>query len=125
MGSRGGTKDKKHITPHIDSIDFCLQCGDFLLVFSCRLVGTFCMVLQKVAEEGHLELTDTLIDDNNTSIKVNSHCGVCNCSSVGKAGRPVTVRLVVRSMLQLSTCQSVLGLAAPCMAAAAHWCVNG
>ncbi len=28
------------------------------------------MVLQKVAEEGHLELTDTLIDDNNTSIKV-------------------------------------------------------
>uniref|UniRef100_A0A3Q3G9J7 Otoferlin n=1 Tax=Kryptolebias marmoratus TaxID=37003 RepID=A0A3Q3G9J7_KRYMA len=39
------------------------------LVFSCRLIGTFCMVLQKVAEEGHLELTDTLIDDNNTSIK--------------------------------------------------------
>lgn len=28
------------------------------------------MVLQKVAEEGHLELSDTLIDDNNTSIKV-------------------------------------------------------
>ncbi|XP_014882139.1 otoferlin-like [Poecilia latipinna] len=27
------------------------------------------MVLQKVAEEGHLELTDTLIDDNNMSIK--------------------------------------------------------
>lgn len=41
-----------------------------LLVFACRLVGTFGMVLQKVAEEGHLELTDTLIDDNNTSIKV-------------------------------------------------------
>lgn len=40
------------------------------MVFSRRLVGTFCMVLQKVAEEGHLELTDTLIDDNNTSIKV-------------------------------------------------------
>lgn len=39
---------------------------------SRRLVGTFCMVLQKVAEEGHLELTDTLIDDNNTSIKVNT-----------------------------------------------------
>lgn len=44
----------------------------FRSVFSCRLVGTFCMVLQKVAEEGHLELTDTLIDDNNTSIKVKS-----------------------------------------------------
>lgn len=28
------------------------------------------MVLQKVAEEGHLQLTDTLTDDNNTSIKV-------------------------------------------------------
>lgn len=41
-----------------------------LLVFPHRLVGTFCMVLQKVAEEGHLELTDTLIDDNNASIKV-------------------------------------------------------
>lgn len=31
------------------------------------------MVLQKVAEEGHLELTDTLIDENNTSIKVSTH----------------------------------------------------
>ena len=30
------------------------------------------MVLQKVAEEGQLEVTDTLIDDNNTSIKVSS-----------------------------------------------------
>lgn len=56
-----------------------LTCIDQTLVFNearlssagpCRLVGTFCMVLQKVAEEGHLELTDTLIDDNNTSIKV-------------------------------------------------------
>lgn len=28
------------------------------------------MVLQKVAEDGHLQLTDTLTDDNNTSIKV-------------------------------------------------------
>lgn len=28
------------------------------------------MVLQKVAEEGHVQLTDTLIDDNNASIKV-------------------------------------------------------
>ena len=34
------------------------------------------MVLQKVAEEGHLELTDTLIDDNNTSIKVSSQNGL-------------------------------------------------
>ena len=37
-----------------------------------RPVGSFQMVLQKVAEEGQLEVTDTLIDDNNTSIKVSS-----------------------------------------------------
>ncbi|XP_068580675.1 otoferlin isoform X14 [Cebidichthys violaceus] len=46
-----------------------IQVSNYSKVFSNRLVGTFCMVLQKVAEEGHLELTDTLIDDNNTSIK--------------------------------------------------------
>lgn len=55
-----------HAMPCIDLTDFCVC----LLVFACRLVGTFSMVLQKVAEEGHLQLTDTLIDDNNTSIKV-------------------------------------------------------
>ncbi|XP_062323001.1 LOW QUALITY PROTEIN: otoferlin [Osmerus eperlanus] len=38
-------------------------------VFTNRPVGSFQMVLQKVAEEGQLEVTDTLIDDNNTSIK--------------------------------------------------------
>ncbi|XP_047430131.1 otoferlin isoform X4 [Mugil cephalus] len=48
-----------------------VQVYNYSKVFSNRLVGTFCMVLQKVAEEGHLELTDTLIDDNNTSIKTN------------------------------------------------------
>ncbi|XP_030577059.1 otoferlin [Archocentrus centrarchus] len=46
-----------------------IQVYNYSKVFSNRLVGTFCMVLQKVAEEGHLELTDTLIDDNNISIK--------------------------------------------------------
>ncbi|XP_020488508.1 otoferlin isoform X6 [Labrus bergylta] len=46
-----------------------IQVYNYSKVFSNRLVGTFSMVLQKVAEEGHLELTDTLIDDNNTSIK--------------------------------------------------------
>ncbi|XP_040920166.1 otoferlin isoform X1 [Toxotes jaculatrix] len=46
-----------------------IQVYNYSKVFSNRLVGTFCMVLQKVAEEGHLQLTDTLIDDNNTSIK--------------------------------------------------------
>uniref|UniRef100_A0A3B3WGC3 Otoferlin n=1 Tax=Poecilia mexicana TaxID=48701 RepID=A0A3B3WGC3_9TELE len=46
-----------------------VQVYNYSKVFTNRLVGTFCMVLQKVAEEGHLELTDTLIDDNNMSIK--------------------------------------------------------
>lgn len=35
-----------------------------------RLIGTFRMVLQKVVEEGQLEVTDTLIDDNNSAIRV-------------------------------------------------------
>lgn len=42
------------------------------------------MVLQKVVEESHVEVTDTLIDDNNAIIKVGvpqrvpglAHCGV-------------------------------------------------
>ncbi|XP_017538292.1 otoferlin isoform X4 [Pygocentrus nattereri] len=38
-------------------------------VFTNRLIGTFRMVLQKVVEEGHLEVSDTLIDDNNTAIQ--------------------------------------------------------
>lgn len=35
-----------------------------------RLIGTFRMVLQKVVEENHVEVTDTLMDDNNAIIKV-------------------------------------------------------
>ncbi|KAG7508019.1 otoferlin isoform X2 [Solea senegalensis] len=46
-----------------------IQVYNYSKVFSNRLVGTFSMVLQKVAEEGHVELTDTLIDDNNFLIK--------------------------------------------------------
>lgn len=49
-----------------------------------RLIGTFRMVLQKVVEENHVEVTDTLIDDNNAIIKVGvpqrvpglAYCGV-------------------------------------------------
>lgn len=33
------------------------------------------MVLQKVAEEGQVELTDTLIDENNTSLNVSPDSG--------------------------------------------------
>lgn len=48
-----------------------------LFVWNChvspavpRLIGTFCMVLQKVVEENHVAVTDTLMDDNNAVIKV-------------------------------------------------------
>ncbi|XP_061425557.1 otoferlin-like isoform X3 [Lethenteron reissneri] len=37
-------------------------------LLSKRLVGTFRMVLQLLVERGQLELTDTLLDDNNASI---------------------------------------------------------
>ena len=56
----------------------------FCSSFAFRLVGTFQMVLQKVAQDGYLELTDTLVDDNNTATKVGycSHTGVCVCVCV-------------------------------------------
>ncbi|XP_065112871.1 otoferlin isoform X4 [Paramisgurnus dabryanus] len=46
-----------------------IQVFNYSKVFTNRLIGTFCMVLQKVVEEGHLEVSDTLIDDNNTAIQ--------------------------------------------------------
>nr|XP_060610752.1 otoferlin [Anolis sagrei ordinatus] len=46
-----------------------IQVFNYSKVFSNRLIGTFQMVLQKVVEEGHLEVTDTLIDDNNAAIQ--------------------------------------------------------
>ncbi|XP_053239819.1 otoferlin [Podarcis raffonei] len=46
-----------------------VQVFNYSKVFSNRLIGTFQMVLQKVVEEGQLEVTDTLIDDNNASIR--------------------------------------------------------
>ncbi|XP_072842330.2 otoferlin isoform X1 [Pogona vitticeps] len=46
-----------------------IQVFNYSKVFSNRLVGSFQMVLQKVVEEGHLEVTDTLIDDNNAAIQ--------------------------------------------------------
>nr|XP_036865380.1 otoferlin isoform X2 [Manis javanica] len=38
-------------------------------VFSNKLIGTFRMVLQKVVEEHHVEVTDRLMDDSNAIIK--------------------------------------------------------
>uniref|UniRef100_A0A8C8M309 Otoferlin n=1 Tax=Oncorhynchus tshawytscha TaxID=74940 RepID=A0A8C8M309_ONCTS len=46
-----------------------VQVFNYSKVFTNRVIGTFKMVLQKVAEEGQLEVTDTLIDDNNTAIR--------------------------------------------------------
>ncbi|XP_060549087.1 otoferlin isoform X2 [Pantherophis guttatus] len=46
-----------------------IQVFNYSKVFSNRLIGIFQMVLQKVVEEGQLNVTDTLIDDNNVSIQ--------------------------------------------------------
>lgn len=68
-----------------------------------RLIGTFRMVLQKVVEENHVEVTDTLIDDNNAIIKVGvpqrvprlAHCRVTQ----GSALSPPHTRGVVCGVL--------------------------
>ncbi|XP_077345125.1 otoferlin isoform X14 [Lithobates pipiens] len=46
-----------------------IQVSNYSKVFTNRLIGTFRMVLQKVVEEAQLEVTDTLIDDNNSAIR--------------------------------------------------------
>ncbi|XP_039604234.1 otoferlin isoform X2 [Polypterus senegalus] len=46
-----------------------IQVFNYSKVFTNRLIGTFRMVLQKVVEEGQLEVSDTLIDDNNSAIR--------------------------------------------------------
>ncbi|XP_062933970.1 otoferlin isoform X3 [Cynocephalus volans] len=46
-----------------------IQIFNYSKVFSNKLIGTFRMVLQKVAEDNHVEVTDTLMDDNNAIIK--------------------------------------------------------
>uniref|UniRef100_A0A2K6K761 Otoferlin n=1 Tax=Rhinopithecus bieti TaxID=61621 RepID=A0A2K6K761_RHIBE len=46
-----------------------IQVFNYSKVFSNKLIGTFRMVLQQVVEESHVEVTDTLIDDNNAIIK--------------------------------------------------------
>ncbi|XP_040455053.1 otoferlin isoform X13 [Falco naumanni] len=46
-----------------------IQVFNYSKVFTNRLIGTFRMVLQKVVEEGQVEVTDTLIDDNNSAIQ--------------------------------------------------------
>ncbi|XP_059972637.1 otoferlin isoform X1 [Mesoplodon densirostris] len=46
-----------------------IQIFNYSKVFSNKLIGTFRMVLQKVVEEKHVEVTDMLIDDNNAIIQ--------------------------------------------------------
>ncbi|XP_056419699.1 otoferlin isoform X6 [Hyla sarda] len=46
-----------------------IQVFNYSKVFTNRLIGTFRMVLQKVVEEAQLEVSDTLIDDNNSAIR--------------------------------------------------------
>ncbi|XP_044516946.1 otoferlin isoform X1 [Gracilinanus agilis] len=46
-----------------------IQVFNYSKVFSNKIIGTFRMVLQQVVEEGYLEVMDTLIDDNNATIK--------------------------------------------------------
>ena len=46
------------------------------LVFLFRLVGVFRMVLQKLIQDGHLEVRESLIDMNNTVLKVRTF--TCN-----------------------------------------------
>uniref|UniRef100_G3TXY1 Otoferlin n=1 Tax=Loxodonta africana TaxID=9785 RepID=G3TXY1_LOXAF len=58
------------VASSIDSNELLeIQIFNYNKVFSNKLIGTFCMVLQKVVEENHVEVTDTLIDDNNAIIK--------------------------------------------------------
>ncbi|XP_049984449.1 otoferlin isoform X5 [Alexandromys fortis] len=46
-----------------------IQIFNYSKVFSNKLIGTFRMVLQKVAEENRVKVTDTLMDDNNAILK--------------------------------------------------------
>lgn len=41
-----------------------------LLICIFRVVGVFRMVLQKLINENHLDITDSLLDNNNTVLKV-------------------------------------------------------
>lgn len=42
----------------------------FVFFFSFRVVGIFRMVLQRLINEHHLDITDSLVDNNNTVLKV-------------------------------------------------------
>ncbi|XP_071457522.1 otoferlin isoform X3 [Marmota flaviventris] len=63
-----------------------IQIFNYSKVFSNKLIGTFRMVLQKVVEENHVEVTETLIDDNNAIIKTSLCVEVRYQATDGKVG---------------------------------------
>ncbi|KAF6105300.1 otoferlin [Phyllostomus discolor] len=63
-----------------------IQIFNYSKVFSNKLIGTFRMVLQKVVEENHVEVTDTLIDDNNALLKTSLCVEVRYQASDGTVG---------------------------------------
>ncbi|KAJ7387026.1 plasma membrane repair [Desmophyllum pertusum] len=48
-----------------------IEVYNFNKIFNNRLVGVFRMVLQKLIQDGHLEVAESLIDMNNTVLKAN------------------------------------------------------
>ncbi|XP_059104349.1 otoferlin isoform X4 [Peromyscus eremicus] len=63
-----------------------IQIFNYSKVFSNKLIGTFRMVLQKVVEENRVEVTDTLIDDNNAIIKTSLSMEVRYQAADGSVG---------------------------------------
>lgn len=58
------------LIPHFNSFDDSVESYISLFFFMFRLVGVFRMVLQKLIQDGHLEVRESLIDMNNTVLKV-------------------------------------------------------
>uniref|UniRef100_U3JJ77 Otoferlin n=1 Tax=Ficedula albicollis TaxID=59894 RepID=U3JJ77_FICAL len=68
--SSGSSTFRWPVATNIDGNEILeIQVFNYSKVFTNRLIGTFRMVLQKVVAEGQLEVTDTLIDDNNSAIQ--------------------------------------------------------
>ncbi|XP_063087266.1 otoferlin isoform X4 [Cavia porcellus] len=63
-----------------------IQIFNYSKVFSNKLIGSFRMVLQKVVEENHVEVTDTLMDDNNAVIKTTLNVEVRYQAADGTGG---------------------------------------
>ncbi|XP_029793996.1 otoferlin isoform X5 [Suricata suricatta] len=75
------------VASSIDSNEILeIQIFNYSKVFSNKLIGTFRMVLQKVVEENHVEVTDTLIDDNNAIIKTSLRVEVRYQATDGTVG---------------------------------------